>query len=383
MHVPLFSDNISMKRILLLLFFIPTFIFAEAFSSPTWGFGIDLPEGYDYIGGDGKDKFSFSRADGLFFDLIVYNGTYKSIKEAVDDVNRKLGNSGSVDFFSYHGKQAAILELNFANNTGWGFCVTLGSSPNKVVPMLLALSYNAVGKDMNLFHMSVLDSISPTAEERRYPGPIMEYSYPRGEQKRVPLALSGVSANIRENDAEAAQVLVDREFKVLSSYVESPYWKQAWIRFYRFIYRDSFARIEDAASIIVRSWGGPPSSGVEEKRAFAQRALTLVQGFKYERNLEGSDFVNIVTAVTEGRGDCDSRAMLLAVILAKADIRAAMMVSRQYSHAMGLADVAGQGARFEAHDIKWLVAETTANVDIGLIAQDNSDSEFWIGIVFE
>ncbi|MCL2481238.1 MAG: hypothetical protein FWF38_05960 [Spirochaetaceae bacterium] len=372
-----------MKHIFLLLFFIPAIIFAEAFYSPTWGFGVDIPEGYDYIEGDGKDKFSFGRSDGLFFDLIVYNGVYKSIKEMVDDVNRKLGNQGDVDFFDYHGKEAAIVELNFGNNTGWGLCVTLAPSANSTAPMLLVLSYNAAGKDMNLFHMSALDSITPTAEERRYPGPIMEYSYPRGEQKRVPLAIAGVSANIRENDAEAAQVLIEREFNVLKEYLNSPYWKEAWIRYYRFIYRDSFARVADAASIIVRSWGGPPSSGVEEKKAFAQRALSFVQDFDYERNLDGSDFVNMVTAITEGRGDCDSRAMLWAIILAKADIRAAMMVSHQYSHAMGLADIAGQGARFETHGTKWLVAETTAKVDIGLIAQDNSDVEFWIGIIFE
>ena len=372
-----------MKHIFLLLFFIPALIFAEAFYSPTWGFGIDLPEGYDYTDGDGKDKFSFSRPDGLSLDLVVYSGTYKSIKDMVNDVNRKLVNQGDVDFFDYHGKQAAIFELNFGKNSGWGFCVTLASSSNSTVPMLLALSYNAAGKDMNLFHMSVLDSISPTAEERFYPGPIMEYSYPRGEQKRVSLALAGVKAMIREHDNEAAQVLIEREFKLLATYIDSEYWKEAWIRYYRFIYRDSFDRIADAASIIVRSWGGPPSSGVEEKRAFAQRALSLVQGFDYERDPSGSDFLNLVTAVTEGRGDCDSRAMLWAIILAKADIRAAIMISRQHSHAMGLADIAGQGARFEAYGTKWLVAETTAKVNIGLIAQDHSDTESWFGIIFE
>jgi hypothetical protein len=75
--------------------------------------------------------------------------------------------------------------------------------------------------------------------------------------------------------------------------------------------------------------------------------------------------------------------MLWAIILAHADIRAAMMVSRNYSHAMGLADIIGTGARFEAHGIQWLVAETTANVDIGLIAQDTSDPAHWLGILFE
>jgi hypothetical protein len=97
----------------------------------------------------------------------------------------------------------------------------------------------------------------------------------------------------------------------------------------------------------------------------------------------GSDFVNLVSAVTQGRGDCDSRAMLWALILAQADIPAAIMVSREHSHAMGLADIAGTGARFEAEGIKWLVAETTAKVDIGLIGQNVSDIESWLGVIFE
>ncbi|GBU28849.1 hypothetical protein R84B8_02411 [Treponema sp. R8-4-B8] len=79
----------------------------------------------------------------------------------------------------------------------------------------------------------------------------------------------------------------------------------------------------------------------------------------------------------------DSRAMICAILLSKADMRAAMMISRQYSHAMGLVDVNGTGARFESYGTKWLVAETTANVDIGLIAEEVSDPNYWLGVVFE
>ena len=188
---------------------------------------------------------------------------------------------------------------------------------------------------------------------------------------------------IRENDAEAAQVLIEREFVILQMYASTEYWRQAWIRYYRLIYRDSCGRIADAASALVRNWNGNANNSDEAKRALAQKALTFVQGFTYERHLESSDFVNLVSAITEGRGDCDSRAMLWAIILAHADIRAAIMVSRQHSHAMGLADIAGSGARFEAYETQWLVAETTANVDIGLIAEDMSVIDHWLAVVFD
>jgi len=376
-----------MKKLFLLLIFIPVFVFAEAMYSPTWGFFLDLPAGYEFVDGDGRDRFSFSGPAGMMFDLIVYDGRYNSMQELVEDVSRRLSNRGDVDFFLYNGRQAAIIELIFGDNEGWGFVVELGSpgghrsgSP----PMLLALAYSPADiEGLDIFHISALDSIAPTLAERRYPGPLMEYGFPRGERRNTPLAISGLSAMIHENDAEAAQVLIEREFAIYLAYINTPYVQQAAIRYYRFIYRDSFDRIADAASVIVNHFGGFLAFSEEQQREFAQRILTFVQGFHYERDLSGSDFINLVTAITEGRGDCDPRSMLFAMLLANANIRSALMLSYHYSHAMGLADIAGSGARFESHGIQWLVAETTANVDIGLIAADQSDSEHWFAVLFE
>jgi hypothetical protein len=75
--------------------------------------------------------------------------------------------------------------------------------------------------------------------------------------------------------------------------------------------------------------------------------------------------------------------MLWAIILAQANIPSAIMVSRQYSHAMGLADIPGAGVRFEAGGVRWLVAETTSEVDIGLIAAHKSRVDRWLGVIFE
>ncbi|MCL2129653.1 MAG: hypothetical protein FWH35_04775, partial [Treponema sp.] len=120
-----------------------------------------------------------------------------------------------------------------------------------------------------------------------------------------------------------------------------------------------------------------------ENRDFADKALQWVQSFKYERDFMGSDFVNLVSAATEGRGDCDSRAMLWAIIMKQANIPSAIMVSRNYSHAMGLADLPGSGARFELEGQKLLVAETTTKVSIGLIGETVSEISEWLGISFE
>ena len=357
---------------------INLFVYAESMHSPTWGFFIDLPEGYEFTGGDGRNRFSFTGPMGLHFDMVVYDGRFESIQDLVISVNRDISNRGEADFFTYHDKNAALMELIFDNYMGYGLCIELGQRA-----MIVALSYSPTNLEgMELFHFSALDSIAPSVSERLSPGPLMHYSFPRGELKNVTLA-GGIPAMIYENDAEAAQVLIEREFAILTAYANTEFWQAAWFRYYRFIFRDSFDRIVNPAMALARAWGGPDAATTEAKRAFAQRALNFVQGFSYERDLSGSDFVNLVTAITERRGDCDPRAMLWAVILTCADIRAGMMVSRQYSHAMGMADIEGQGARFDAFGVRWLVAETTTNVDLGLIAQDTSDPQYWIGIVFE
>jgi hypothetical protein len=230
---------------------------------------------------------------------------------------------------------------------------------------------------MDIYHISALDSVAPSDAEARRPGPITEFSFPRGEKIEIAVKGTAFSALFRENDAEAAQSLVDREFTLLRQYENAPNWQQAWIRYYRAIYRDSWDRIANALFRLEREWNVRT-----DDRAFAEKALAFVQGFNYERDLEGSDFVNLVTAISEGRGDCDSRSMLWAMILEQADIPAAMMVSRNHSHAMGLADIPGSGARFETGGKKWLVAETTDKVGIGLISAGKSDIASWLGVVF-
>ncbi|MDR0472486.1 MAG: hypothetical protein LBH43_02275, partial [Treponema sp.] len=288
------------------LFIVLLPLWGEAFYSPTWGFRLDLPEGYGYFEGDGRERFSFEGPLGERFDIAVYNGTYKNMSEMLDDVNSRLKNSGEASFFEYREKPAALLELQFENFSGWGLCLELGKAEEgKAAPFLLALAYGEAGHT-DLFHLSALDSIAPSKAEALYPGPIMEFGYPRGERRKTALAGTGLEAWIWENDAEAAQALVDREFALLRHYQFLENWQEAWIRFYRAIYRDSWDRLADAAFQLERNWQ-PPISDNNGNRGLAQKALSWVQGFDYERDFAGSDFVNLVSAATEGRGDCDSR----------------------------------------------------------------------------
>jgi hypothetical protein len=422
----------TMKSPRIILFIVLMFVLtnarAEPLYSPTWGFRLDLPEGYEFSDGDGKSRFSFYSGFGTFLDIVVYTGK-TSVEALAEEVEQKLSGRGERHAYDYNGKKAVLSRFSFPDPqkrgstlSGWAFYVELPEPENNAgaAPMLFAFAYGPRDDAFQSLHLSVLDSIAAAEADRLLPGPVTDFSYPPGEWKRRPLAGTGQEAWFREGDAEAAQALVDREFAVLRRYVDSPLWQEAWKRFYRAIYRDSFDRLKDAAFVLERTWAaedgkdggtdapavGSPAAGSsaagrrpasnsegdilgkrsDEAGAFAQKALDWVQGFAYERDLMGSDFVNLVSAVQEGRGDCDSRAMLWAVILEQAAVPAAIMVSREFGHAMGLADLEGAGARFRFREgnreYRWLVAETTARVGIGRIGENVSEITKWLGITF-
>ena len=364
---------------------------AEPLASSSWGFRIDLPEDYDYVAGDGRDKFSFRTPEGAYFELAVYHPagqtSYPSLEALAADVNRRLNNRGETSVFDYRNRKAIILELDFsapalngpgAPSSGWGLCMELEAQAAGT-PMILALAFGGAGQgDLQILHLSALDSLAPREEDRLYPGPVTEFAYPRGRRIRVSPAGTDFEVYIHEKDPEAAQSLVDREFEALRRQADSPRWQQAWTRFYRAVHRDSYSRLSEIAAVLKIRW-----FRTGDAAAFAARTLEWAQSFAYERNFLGSDFVNPVSAALEGRGDCDSRAMLWAIMLEQAGIPAAIMVSAHYGHAMGLADLAGAGARFEWAGRQWLVAENTAKTPLGRIGQNVSDPAYWLGIIFQ
>ncbi|MDR1072218.1 MAG: hypothetical protein LBL45_00885 [Treponema sp.] len=374
------------KNLFFPLFFLILPVAAQAMqiSFPSWGFFTDLPEGYELADGDMKSVYSFASPAGAIVNIRAYQaGAYQSVEALAGAIQKQLNNRGDMEVFEYRNKKAVILELDFSLGNdvvnGFGLCLELDRQPASGTPFLLTLAYaDKADGDLTALHLSCLDSIAPDAGSLHAPGPIAAYSFPLGSRKTQTLAGGAGETVFFEHDAEAAQFVVDREDLILRRYVQTPLWKEAWVRFYRTIYRDSFERIQSAAFALERLWNIPA-----DNRALASAALQWVQDFQYERDLEGSDFVNLVTAAIEGRGDCDSRALLLAVIMEQAGVSAGIIVSAEYSHAMGIVDVDGAGARFPLDGKNWLVAETTAHVDIGLIGQSMSDSNKWIGITFE
>lgn len=395
------SSSIPSALGLIFFFFLSQLwpLFCETLYSPTWGFTINPPAGYVYSEGDGVSRFSFSfetRAPA-HLDIRIYEpGSFESVEALAADIQRKISSKGETSDFLYRGRQAFLMELQFILNgkkqSGWGLCIELTDHGSGKAPIMAALAYgDASIPELTNFHLSALDSIVPTVGDTLYPGPISIYAFP--EQKKEETKLPGISltALVDPEAALACKATVDREFAVLSAYSQDVLWQEAWVRFYRMIYRDAYDRLSDVAFAVERSiyhnFDVKKQTKAEQDRLFAEKSLGWIQNFVYERDLLGSDFVDLISAATEGRGDCDSRAMLWAIILRHNNIPSAIMVSREYSHAMGLALVEGPGARFTtgtgSSEQKWLVAETTAQVPLGLIGSSVADPAKWIPVLFE
>lgn len=374
------------------------------------GFFVDLPEGFALSGGDGKSRFAFvDPAAGMEFDILLYEaGRYAGAETLAAESLKKLGSGGERETFAYEGREAVFAELSFdlggaakrgyavfiagrkpagASTSGAASRSGAGAGPSEAgakplpEPHVALLAYSDEGRFEAYadFVLSCLDSFSADRAARRAPGPLSQYLLPPSEpREKKSLAFGGTRLELPWDQAGADQCLstAGREFRVLEAYGGTDeLWKAAWARCFRMIYRESARRLDRLALELDRLLPDDPTDA-------ARALLAWVQGFRYERDQAGIDFVDPLTAAFEGRGDCDSRAMVMAIVLERRGIDAILMLSRDYSHAMAAVDVPGGGQRFPFGGREWLVAETTADVGLGMIAADQADWKKWLGVEF-
>lgn len=261
----------------------------------------------------------------------------------------------------------------------------------KGILTVLAYSPESQAFDTEQMMISVLDAIFIDKGSFAEPGLITTLAFPSEGKKDVKLKIAGKSVNttIDNVDSKASQFLIDREFDVFKYYAatKSPLMYDAWIRFYRLIARDSLGRLKKASFDI---WSALQAESMKKDgsnpdAALAQILLNWVQEFGYERvsaNSDKADFTNLPD-VLAGRGsDCDSRSMLLAVILKNCGMDTCMFVSEIYSHAMfGICLPDKEGQKIKVDDKEYLVGETTAkNLTLGKIDAQMQDRSKWRAI---
>ncbi len=345
---------------------------------------IDLPSGFSPGEGDGKSRASFFDAnEGMEFDILTFGpGRYASAEIIAAELLAQMASKGDSSSFTYQGRGAVIADLNFSADSGSrkGYAVFICGRTGSESSYALVASAEASRFDSYAeLVISCLDAFSIDRAARRYPGPVSQFLLPwpvrRDEKKTAVLPAGSIPLPWSSQEAQDELSVAQREFHVLTMYLKSEtLWVDAWARYYRMVYKESSAQLDNLTKAF------SDSLPVNDPTESARKVLAWVQGFLYERDFSGIDFVPPLTAAFEKRGDCDSRAMVMAIILEGLGIDSVLMVSREYSHAMLAVDVPGGGQRFTYNGKAYLVAETTAKVGIGMIDASQADSSKWLGV---
>lgn len=378
---------------LLIIFAITSYSFSEQITDRDFGFSLDIPEGFeiaDYTE-DGM-SYVFSHPN-IPVTLVMKLTEEKNAKSAAEVLNinlKKLNASGETDSFKWNGTVCGISYFSMSlddNYSGWAV-----SAPVKIQDYYVILLCYAPEskKGCEQFIISTINSLSINNEYLNTPGIITSYAFPPEGSESVLLKIGGkeIKTSLDKSDEEAAKFVIDLEYSVLNLYANHKMWKEAWQRYYRMIYRDNAGRLQQTAKNIYDSIypelkkSKPQDADIK----YAQALLCWVQTFGYERaqsKIE-SDFTSLPASIKGKGSDCDSRSMLVSVLLNYTGIDTAMLISREYSHAVVVTDIPAPGQTFTMENGReYLFGETTARVTWGMLAQDQADRTKWIPVTFD
>ena len=376
--------------ILLLFFILP--LHAEKITDRDFGFSLDIPEGFeiaDYTQDGMSYIFSHPNIPVTLVMKIAEEAEVKSAGEVLKKNLNKLSAKGETDIFNWNGTSCGISSFTMTlddNYFGWSVAAPL-KIKNYYVVLLCYAPESKRGCEQ--FIISTVNSLCINSEYLNTPGIITSYAFPSEGRKPILLSIGGkqIKTSLDKVDEEAAKFVIDLEYAVLNLYANHKMWKEAWQRYYRMIYRDNAGRLQQPAADIYKNLylDVKKSAGQDAEIKYAQALLTWVQNFSYERakSKNESDFTSLPGAISGKGSDCDSRSMLVSAILNYMGIDTAILISREYSHAMVVTDIPAPGQSFTMEDGReYLMGETTARVTWGMIAQEHADRSKWIVVSF-
>ncbi len=342
---------------------------------------VDLPEGWVTLQ-ETESKYTFSDpGENCFLHIKRYPAaTAARAYDLFVMVKEQLNAEGDGAPFRYCGADACLADLSFsAGDTSFrGYLLFFNLAEADLV--LMAIAPKELYESAQDYLLSVLDSFARIPDGLRLPGPVAQFltgTEEAAESFRLVFPGTEVAVDVKSGELETAQLLIEREARILVAYTNAGDLRfDAWRRYYRLIYRDNYSRLDPvyrAASAALRLEGQTPYNKVKI-------LLEWIQGFSYNRTGTLSDLESPLSGALHGTGDCDSRALLYLILLAHSDVQGILMVSERYSHAIAGIDIPGPGARFSYEGRSLLVAELTDRVAPGLIAADRADPAGWIGM---
>ncbi len=383
---------------LLFILFCSTLAFAENISDSVYNYSLDVPEGFELAEiSDDQMSYHFTHPNYpvqfilKVYDRAVTGNTGSTADEVLRTALKKLSASMEIDTFAWNKNPiCAISDFSMTLDqqySGWAICAPLEKQGAFVV--VLAYTTADTRQSCNPFIMSILNSLCTDENFYCYPGIIATYAFPYEGYREISLNIQNnlITTEIDKSDIDAAQFVLEMEYNVLLLYSKHNLWKEAWQRYYRMVYRDSYGRLIPVSTAVIEKLyplcekANPSNPSL----TYAQTILSWVQTFDYKRDNQSAsttDFTNL-PAVLCGKGnDCDSRSMLVCVLLRAAGFESFMLISREYSHAMTTFENPAPGQKYEVEgtEREFLMGETTAKVTWGTIAQEHADRSKWIPV---
>ncbi len=390
------ADIIIMKQLRFLLrLIIPTLLLAvsplliaEAVLVEEHGYSVDIPAGWEIL--DISDLSSVSFTDpnhAAVFQIKTYPPEqFEDARSIYEHVRSRFSAEGEFEDYSYLGMDAVFADLSFqaAGYAVRGYMTFInGFSKDYALITFVSQDYYETYHD---FLLSCIDSFASGVEARYYPGPVSQYFYPfPGPGRRsysIPFGEKTFAFAADPGGADANQVLIEREARILTAYQanygKDELWKEAWKRYYRLIYRDNYQRLAPLAGEIDEYFYS--IDAVPER--IAADLLDWLQDYDYSGSGSLSDLLSPVSCLLEYKGDCDSLSLTYIIMLHHMGIDAVLFISDVYNHAVAGVDVRGAGARITVGETAYLTAELTADVDLGLIERSMADPAGWIPVEF-
>lgn len=370
-------------------------IHAEYITFEEFNFSMDLPEGFEL-------SDASPTGDSFFFETKLLPvkfalkfcpiEKYATPKIALEDTISQLNAKASIEKIDWFSRECYLSSFSFVMPdqklySGWAFSiqVPLVNDPStKANILFITYADNQISRDCDQFMLSILDSVFFCRDDFRRPGPITTFAFPEKNQTEVLMNIANnrIISSVNENAIEKNLFLIEREYAVLTIYANHKSWKEAWQRYYRLIFRDSFSSLDNISKDIYKSL-----LPIAQKKSFLtpeieiiKMLLDWVQDFEYSRDRRNSDFTPIAASIMGVGSDCDSRSLLMCTLLEHMGIKTKLFISRKYSHAIFGVLVEQNGASINVDGQDYVLGETTAKVDFGLIAQEHRDTEKWIPV---
>lgn len=370
------------------LFFISIEIFAhrvsfEGFSNSVF---IDLPEEFALVQSQGEDSFLLQSKVAPVSSIIkIYKKEkFISAQEALGITIQKLNlKTLETKTAQWRNNEACIAAIKgkISGAESQGYAAASVIPENKSIAVLISWCGAENFNNANFLIESFIDSLCIDSESCFSPGLFTSLYHPAsGNEQTLNLLIDKkeISTQLDSLDCKNSEYLIEREYKVLQMYMNSPLWKEAWQRYYRMIFKDSCKRLQKVSFDIYRTL----APDCKDETDFAQKILSWTQGFKYEREKTASDFVSLPSIISGGGSDCDSRAMLIAVILQSMNIDSIIFVSSEFHHAIAGLVSSHPGFVFTVDGKTYLTGETTVpGLTWGIIDKNQSDFSKWIPVM--